>query len=165
MKTTQISYSELAKRVGDCVLFNNHNVVDEYWYEGFIESPLLRERMDARDTETRADKQKEIDESKDEAEKAKLIEELENDFEPVSILDYAGDIYQTYAINENGAEYLLNHTSELVSYSEVLGLYLWHIGHYGTSWTGVYTTLYEWDYEENHDYILGHNDIIRYKIG
>jgi hypothetical protein len=113
MKTETISYATLAEKVGDMILFNNHNEVDEEWYYGIIEQPLMRERLDD------IDRENSIADDDDEAERATV-----HDFE----------IYQTYAITEHGARLLINHTSELVSYSEKLGLWFWHIGHCGTSW-------------------------------
>ncbi len=154
MTTEKISYAELAKRVGDCILFNNHNAHNEFWYETIYMQPLKELALESFDNETRADMQKAIDESTDESEKAKLIEELkdwEENGERASILD--SDIYQTYHITRSGAEYLLNHTSETVSYDEALDAYLWHIGHYGTSWTHVHTTFYDYTDEKDHEYL------------
>lgn len=153
MQKTQISYAELADKVKDSVLFNNHSEVDEFWYEGFIVSPLMQERLDAESEEKRQYALERIDASTDESEKAKLKEEYEQEEEQgyfdVSIMDLCeGCIYQTYAITPEGARFLFNHTTEIISYSEKLGLYLWHITHLGTSWSGVYTTLYDWDYQE-----------------
>jgi len=165
MQKTQISYAELADKVKDSVLFNNHSEVDEFWYEGMIVSPLMQERLDAESTERRKEEEKSIAESTDESEKAKLTEEyLEHeergDFD-VSIMDLCeGCIYQTYAITPEGARFLFNHTTEIISYSEKLGLYLWHITHWGTSWSGVYTTLYDWDYQETPEWYAYSEDQI-----
>lgn len=167
MKTERsISYAELADKVKDSVLFNSHSDVDEYWYEGMIVSPLMQERLDAIDEENRAEALKEIEESKDESEKAKLTEELE-DIEHTTIMDLCeGCIYQTYAITPEGARFLFNHTTEIISYSEKLGLYLWHITHWGTSWGGVYTTLHEWDWENTPEwYAYRDEDIMKYING
>ena len=51
MKTEQISYSELARRVGDCVLFNNHNAHNEQWYETIYMQPLLEKALDDENNE------------------------------------------------------------------------------------------------------------------
>ena len=56
---------------------------------------------------------------------------------------YFIDVYQTYIIDAAGAEYLQDHTDEIVYYNEELGLYLWGITHFGTPWTGVYTEIWE----------------------
>lgn len=53
------------------------------------------------------------------------------------------DIYQEYIIDQNFAEYLKDHTNEIVYYSEALNIYLLGVTHYGTSWSGVYVTIYE----------------------
>lgn len=135
MKTEQISYSELARRVGDCVLFNNHNAHNEQWYETIYMQPLLEKALD--------DENNELMEG--------LTDEEKDAYEPKTVLDT--DIYQTYHITRSGAEYLLNHTSQIVSYDESLDAYLWHITHYGTSWSGVHTTFYDFSDESDHEYI------------
>lgn len=167
MQTTkEISYSELSDKVKDSVLFNNHDSVDEYWYEGLIVSPLMQEKLDELDAERRAEALQEIAESKDESEKAKLTEELE-DIDPTTVMDLCeGCIYQTYAITSEGARFLFNHTTEIISYSEKLGIYLWHITHFGTSWSGVHTTLHEWDWENTPEwYAYSDSDIMKYVNG
>lgn len=128
IKNETVSYSELAKRVGDIVLFNNHNTVDEDWYMGLIEQPLMRERLDVIDVENGID----VDDTHTER---------------ATVTDF--EIYQSYAITENGARYLINHTAELVSYSKKLELWFWHIGHWGTSWNSVHTTVTDWDYTDD----------------
>lgn len=153
MQKTQISYSELAKRVGDCILFNNHNANNEHWYETIYLQPLLQEKLDELDEENKQWKLKDIEQSKDEAEKAKLTEELnewDENGERASVLDF--EIYQSYHITRGGAEYLLNHTSEVVSYDDALDAYIWHIGHYGTSWDGVYITFTDYSDDNDHNY-------------
>jgi len=161
MKKTQISYAELAKKVGDAVLFNNHNEVDEDWHFGLIEQPLMRERLDAMDEENRQYQLKRIEEATDAGEKAKLTEEM-YDLELETVTNF--EIYQSYAINQHGAEYLINHTAELVSYSEKLGLWFWHIGHYGTSWSGVYTTITEYDFDEDVELYYGHEELLKLTV-
>ena len=135
MKTEQISYAELAKRVGDCVLFNNHNAHNECWYEAIYLQPLLEQVIDAENNENMEG----------------LTEEERENYEYRTVLDT--EIYQTYHITRGGAEYLLNHTSEMVSYDEALDAYLWHISHWGTSWSGVYTTFHDYSDESDHEYL------------
>ena len=135
MTTEQISYAELAKRVGDCILFNNHNAHNEQWYETIYLQPLLEEVIDAENAEGMEG----------------LTEEEKENYEYRTVLDT--EVYQTYHITRSGAEYLLNHTSEMVSYDEDLDAYLWHIGHYGTSWTHVHTTFYDYSDEADHEYL------------
>jgi hypothetical protein len=128
MQKETITKSELAKRVGDMVLFNNHSNVDEDWYMGLIEQPLMRERLDEIDAENG-------------------IEPDDMDAERATVSDF--EIYQSFAITESGARYLINHTAELVSYSEKLELWFWHIGHYGMSWDSIHVEVTTWDYTEN----------------
>lgn len=51
------------------------------------------------------------------------------------------DIYQMYIITEGGADYLKENTNEIVYYSEKANAYFWGITHWGTSWSGVFTTV------------------------
>ncbi len=165
MQKSQISYAELAKKVGDMVLFNSHNDVDEFWYNGLIEQPLMTERLEELNEENRQYEIERIAQSTDESEKAKLSEELE-DMEQTSVYDMCESIYQTFAITPEGARYLFNHTAEVISYSEKLGLYFWHISHYGTSWSGVYTTVTDWEYNESPEwYAYSEEEIDKYIIG
>lgn len=53
------------------------------------------------------------------------------------------EIYQYYAITSGGADYLKAVSDELVFYSDMLDTYFWGITHFGTSWDGVTTELYE----------------------
>lgn len=154
MTKTTISYSYLAERVGDAVLFNDHNKYNSEWWCGIYEQPLLREHLDAIDAENRQYALDRIADTVDASEKVKLEEELANDDEngeQASVLD--SEIYQSYHITAQGAEYLLNHTAEIVSYDEDLDAYIWHIQHFGTSWSGVYTYVYDYSDEPEHEYI------------
>lgn len=51
------------------------------------------------------------------------------------------EIYQWYIINHHGAEFLREHTDEIVYYHEEMGLYVWGITHFGTSWDYVLTDI------------------------
>lgn len=142
MITSQISYSELAKRVGDMILANNlPNEVDGNWFEGIIQQPLMDLRLEELDKEN------------------ELTDEQREQGEGASVTDF--EIYQTYIITPRGAEYLFNHTAELISYSEKLDLWFWHIGHWGTSWGGVYTTVYT---DDNYDTYVENPAMLRYTI-
>lgn len=57
--------------------------------------------------------------------------------------DEMGDteIYQYYIISDSGAQFLTEHTDEIVFYNEKLDLYLWGITHFGTSWDYVLTDI------------------------
>lgn len=165
MISKQISYADLSEKVRDMVLFNNHTEAEDDWISGLIESPHVTARLEALDEESRAEAQKAIDEATDEGERAKLTEELD-DIETHGMYDLCESIYQTYAITPEGARYLFNHTGEIISYSEKLDLFLWHISHYGTSWTHVYTMVHDWKSEETPDwYAYDTEQIIKYTIG
>ena len=51
------------------------------------------------------------------------------------------DIYQYYIISNSGAQFLADHTDEIIFYNEELDMYLWGITHYGTSWDYVLTDI------------------------
>lgn len=113
METEKISYSELARRVGDCILNNelHSQLSGEYDFE--LENG----------TEDYCYKHDNKEEHNDECE-----------YESV-------EVYQTYIITADGADYLKRRTDEIVYYCERLELYLWGITHFGTSWSGVFTEL------------------------
>jgi hypothetical protein len=144
MTKTTVSYEELAKRV-DVMVMANHlpNEVDEDWYSGIIQQPLMDLRLEELDKEN------------------ELTDEQREQGEGASVTDF--EIYQTYIITQNGAEYLFNHTAELISYSEKLGLWFWHIGHWGTSWSGVHTDIVDdIDYDSA---VYGTENMVQYSIG
>lgn len=51
------------------------------------------------------------------------------------------EVYQYYIIPGRGYTFLKDYTDELVYYNEELGLYLWGITHFGTSWGYVLTDI------------------------
>lgn len=115
-KLEKVSYSELARRVGDCILNNQlqSELAGEYEFELFNgeDSYCIKH------------------ETKEECEK--------NDHE----CDYEySDIYQSYIISEGGAGYLQRNTNEIVHYCDKLDLYLWGVTHFGTSWSMVFTSV------------------------
>lgn len=59
------------------------------------------------------------------------IDELEN---------YTPDIFQWYIISNQGAD-ILQECNEIVYYNDTLGLYLWGVTHWGTSWDYVLTDI------------------------
>ena len=132
MNTKTISYAELSKNIRDMILFNNLTTVDEDWAYGFIDSPMLEERI--------ADDHKERG-----IELGCNVEDIE---EPTTVLDYAESIYQTFIIDDSSALWLYNNTSELLSYSEKLDSFFFHVCHYGTSWSGVHTEVRDDDSAE-----------------
>lgn len=114
--TEKIAYSELARRVGDIVLNNElqSQLGGEYEFE----------LINGEDTYCYKH------ETKEECQK----DDSNCDYESI-------DVYQTYIISRNGAEYLQRNTNEIVYYCEKLELYLWGITHWGTSWDGVFTNI------------------------
>lgn len=137
-----MNYSTLVGRVGDAVLMNNVTKFDEFWYNGLVTQPLLEKKLE------------------------ELNEEEGNTDEPLSVLDLASEVYQTYVITQRGAEFLFNHTAEIISYNETLDVWLWHVTHFGTSWSMVYTDVYwpETD-EERAACVYGHEELMKYIHG
>ena len=144
MKKVTASYEELARRVGDMIIANNlPNEIDTEWWCGIIQQPLMTERLNAIDAENG-------------------IENDGNSYEEnATVTDF--EIYQTYIISDRGAEYLFNHTSEIISYSEKLDLWFWHISHWGTGWSHVHTEIVDdIDYDSA---VYGTENMIKYTIG
>ena len=70
------------------------------------------------------------------------IEELQEE-------ENGGEIFQYYILDDNGASILQEYTNEIVFYNDQLGLYIWGVTHYGTSWDYVLTDIrVELDEEE-----------------
>lgn len=114
MTKETISYRELARRVGDCVLNNNIMNTGDFDFE------LVGGKDDY-------------------CYKHETEEECEKDSENCEY--ESKDVYQNYIITPSGADYLIKNTDEIVYYSEKLDLYLWGITHFGTSWDGVFTEI------------------------
>ena len=51
------------------------------------------------------------------------------------------EIYQYYIVTDSGANFLMEHTDELVYYHEELDMYLWGVTHWGTSWDYILTDI------------------------
>ena len=51
------------------------------------------------------------------------------------------EILQWFFISDYGAEFLIDKTSEIVLYDEDLGVYVWGVTHWGTSWVHVLTNI------------------------
>lgn len=66
--------------------------------------------------------------------------ELVNGYEEDEDGNYE-EVYQYYIISDNGAQFLEDHTDELVYYHPELDLYVWGITHFGTSWDYVLTDI------------------------
>lgn len=131
IKTKTVTYSELAKQVNDMVLFNQLNTVDYDWMYGFIVSPLLQQKIEKDDEEL----------AKEHGISPEELGEHSAVPEHTSIYDYAESIYQTFIIDDSSALWLYNNTSEIISYSEKLDSFFWHVCHFGTSWSGVHAEI------------------------
>jgi hypothetical protein len=51
------------------------------------------------------------------------------------------EVYQYYIITDYGAQFLQDHTDEIVYYHPELDMYVWGITHFGTSWDYVLTDI------------------------
>lgn len=51
------------------------------------------------------------------------------------------EIFQYFIIDDNGAEILKDYTDEIVMYNNDLGMYVWGVTHWGTSWDYVLTDI------------------------
>ncbi len=63
------------------------------------------------------------------------IEELESE------QDDEPEVFQWFIVDDWGARILQQETDEIVYYNETLGMYLWGVTHYGTSWEYVLTNI------------------------
>lgn len=116
-KTESVSYAELARRVGDCVLNNTIRNSEEFM-DSFEVMNGKTDYCYTHETEEECEKNDHID--------------CNHEYY---------DIYQDYIITQGGAEYLERNTNEIVFYSEKLDMYIWGITHFGTSWSGVFTDI------------------------
>lgn len=116
-KTEQVSYQELARRVGDCILNNElqSELAGEYEFELVNGSDMYCYKHE-------------------DEEECKKNDYTDCQHESV-------DVYQTYIITQDGAEYLRDYTNEIVYHCEKLNIYLWGVTHFGTSWSHVYTSV------------------------
>lgn len=53
--------------------------------------------------------------------------------------DTYAEIFQYYIVSDRGAELIQEYTDDILFYHEELGIYLWGITHFGTSWDYVLT--------------------------
>lgn len=119
MENETITYTELARRVGNIFLFNKAPELDpEFWYEG-LENGNKDQPCHVHDPCN--------EDVREASEDACEFEEQE--------------VYQWFLVSPMGADYLKRRTEELVFYSEVLDEYIWGVTHLGTSWDGVELTL------------------------
>ena len=119
-KKGYITYLTLAEQyVKDMVLCNN---IENKYYEGFLEL------VNGEDKEYIYNGEKiTIEEYQELEENGEYVEEKQTDIE------------QYYIINQNGAEFLIRNTNEIVYYDRELDMYIWAITHIGTSWENVFS--------------------------
>lgn len=145
-----VDYKTLAQ-AGDMVLCNditklfyssiNGEYVDPEQVGGFIDNQdqidELQEQIDELLNEY-----KETDDEQREKELSDQIDELQ---EQINSLEYEQDnnpeIYQYFIISDSLAAILKDLTNEIVYYIEFLGVYVWGVTHYGTSWDYVLTNI------------------------
>lgn len=96
------------------------------------------------DYEEYTEKLEELQERLEEAEaedNLELASELENEICDLEHSERYLEIFQYFIISEQGASILEEYTNEIVYYNEALGLYVWGVTHYGTSWDYVLTDI------------------------
>lgn len=67
------------------------------------------------------------------------------------------EIFQWYLIGANDAEYLKDHTDELIFYSDVLDEYVWGVTHFGTPWDSVNLEFKENNQMTTYDFVVTQN--------
>lgn len=72
-------------------------------------------------------------------EKIRILETEKEELEEQE-LNYP-EVFQWYIISDGGADILKDYTNEIVYYCETLGVYVWGVTHYGTSWDYVLTDI------------------------
>lgn len=150
LKNGYVDYRTLAK-CGDMVLCNditklfyssiNGEYIDPQQVNGFIDNSEqideLQEKID-----NLLDEYRETDDEQREKELSEQIDELQ---EQINSLEYEQDnnpeIFQYYIISDNLAEILKELTNEIIYYIDFLGVYVWGVTHWGTSWDYVLTNI------------------------
>lgn len=149
LEHNHVDYATLAKAF-DAVMcdFETLNRVAEYDFEPETNNEVYYEDSngDIYDYDGAQDKINEIqDEINDlendneNGENDDKISELENEIETLEEEHY-NEIFQYFIVSENGAE-ILKEAGEIVYYSNTLGLYVWGVTHWGTSWDYVLTNI------------------------
>ena len=154
LKYGRVDYATLAKSF-DAVLCND--IISAFPEEleqvnGFIDNSEEIEELEEKIEELQEQvKDIIITDYENEYIKSDLIEELT---QKIGILedekfdleqeqdDYNySEIYQWYIISDSGAHLLEDYTNELLYYCDTLGVYIWGVTHYGTSWDYVLTDI------------------------
>lgn len=103
--------------------------LNDEWYE--LPEPDTDEETSKRYAVINAEMERLENEIK---EKESMIEDLEYEQE------YEPEVFQWYIVSDRGAE-LLKGQDEIVYYNEELGMYIWGVTHFGTSWRYVLTDI------------------------
>lgn len=116
-KTVRCNYSQIFHDNDSLLLCNNIVEVDECLYEN-VEGGELYDYYDAEGNEITYDEFEEIG--------------WEN-----GASECCRDIYQYYLINDSLARMLIEHTDNIIFYSDKLDLYVLGVTHFGTGWSCV----------------------------
>lgn len=116
-KTVRCNYAQLFHDNDSLLLCNDIPKVDELLWDN-IEGGELYDYYDKDGNEITREEYEELG--------------WENDAQ-----EQMREIYQYYLINESLAHMLINHTDNLVFYSDKLDLYVLGVTHFGTAWSGV----------------------------
>ena len=119
-KNGYVDYRTLAK-CGDMVLCND---ITKLFY-----SSINGEYIDPQQVNGFIDNSEQIDELQEQINSL----EYEQDNNP--------EIFQYYIISDNLAEILKELTNEIIYYIDFLGVYVWGVTHWGTSWDYVLTNI------------------------
>lgn len=115
------NYSQLFRDDDSLLLCNDIVKVDPYLFDNIENGELYEYYNKDGDEITREE-----------------YEELENEGD-AEIEEQMCDIYQYFLINEGLANNLIEHTDNIVFYSDKLNLYVLGVTHFGTMWDGVAT--------------------------
>lgn len=136
-----VDYGTLAKAF-DAVL--NNDIMNLTYDIGYWEqvSGIIDNSDDIEELEEKRDELEEENENNP----SQIIEnEINNINDRITKLeseqDDEPDVFQWYIVDDWGARLLQQETNEIVYYNEKLGMYLWGVTHYGTSWDYVLTSI------------------------
>lgn len=118
-KTIRCNYSQLFRDDDIILLCNDIIKVDPYLFDN-IENGKLYNYYDKDGNEITKEEYEELE------------DEGDNEIE-----EQMCNIYQYFLINESLANNLINHTDNIIFYSNKLNLYVLGVTHFGTLWDGV----------------------------
>lgn len=155
------NYNQIFFPDSNLILCNNITSIDEFWYDNIENGSIFyyedyvgnifESYEEAQDEITRLEELKEEKENEIETEfggmsedalKSELYAEIIDIEKNIECLqdDKTEEIYQFYIIDDSTAEYLKNHTSEIIYYNDQLDIYVLCVTHWGTSWDYVGAT-------------------------